>query len=213
MVRYVLYIDPLKKDDFKYTFEYWPSFCTFPTITSVMNLNKNISLLKTCNLLPAYGNHQLLHAEEKLYLIHNQIKLNAKYRQVSEIIDAVDKGKNAFFYLRQSAYVNNEKGVEELAYYVDRTIFIRGLGGFGFKGNNSSATIPDIPKRKPDMILKDKTFPNQAFFYRLCNDGNPLHIDPAISLKAGFERPIIHGMASYGVVTRNIVQSLLGNNP
>ena len=63
------------------------------------------------------------------------------------------------------------------------------------------------------MILKDKTFPNQAFFYRLCNDGNPLHIDPEISSKAGFERPIIHGMASYGVVTRNIVQSLLGNNP
>jgi hypothetical protein len=72
--------------------------------------------------------------------------------------------------------------------------FIRGLGGFGFKGNGKSAIIPAIPKRAPDYVLKDSTYPSQAFVYRLCDDDNILHIDPEVAKKAGFERPIIHGI-------------------
>lgn len=126
-------------------------------------------------------------------MIHRKIQVGAKYRLIAEIVDAADKGKNGFFYVRQSGYLRNEKGEEELAFYVDRTMFIRGLGGFGFKGNNKTVNIPDVPKRKPDFVFSDKTFPSQAFFYRLCNDDNPLHIDPDLAAKAGFERPIIHG--------------------
>lgn len=119
-------------------------------------------------------------------MIHNSIKANIPYRQIVEIIDVVEKGKNAFFYMRQNAYAKNQKGQQELAFYTDRTIFIRDLGGFGSKGSGKIANIPQIPKRKPDIVLKDKTYPSQAFVFRLCNDDNVLHIDPEIAALGGF---------------------------
>jgi len=130
-----------------------------------------------------------------------------------EVVDVADKGKNAFFYTRQTAYAKDGKGKETKAFYSDRTFFIRGIGGFGFKGKGATAVIPDSPKRNPDFIFKDKTFPNQAFFYRLCEDTNPLHIDPNIAALGGFERPIIHGMVSYGTIARNLIQNMLKNDP
>lgn len=57
-------------------------------------------------------------------------------------------------------------------------MFIRGLGGFGFKGNGKTANIPNTPKRNPDYVFNDGTYPSQAFVYRLSNDLNTLHIDP-----------------------------------
>ena len=78
-------------------------------------------------------------------------------------------------------------------YYIDRSFFVKGLGGFGFKGNNVSPPVPPSPKRSPDNEFTVKTFPNQAFIYRLCEDPNPLHIDPNMASMGGFEKPIIHG--------------------
>ena len=93
------------------------------------------------------------------------------------------------------------------------TLFLRGLGGFGFKGKGLITQIPEIPKRKPDHILKGETYPGQAFLYRLSGDINPLHVDPNVAQGQKFEKPIIHGtfplnlgLASYGTVARVIVQ-------
>jgi len=136
--------------------------------------------------IPEFQIHQLLHAEEKLYMLHRKIKTGMTYRMENEMIDIIDKGKNAFFIIRQTAYMKDGKGGEEKAFYIDHNLFLRGVGGFGFKGKNISAVIPNNPTRDPDYIFKDKTFPSQAFFYRLCNDANPLHIDPNIAAMAGF---------------------------
>ena len=162
-------------------------------MTDTLNLTGVIKILIESPYMPNSGLHQLLHAEEKLYMVQPALKMNVEYRQELELIDAVDKGKNAFFYIRQTAYLNNQQGNEEMAFYVDHSMFIRGLGGFGFKGTGKSAPIPDLPKRAPDHVFKDKTFPQQALFYRLCDDRNPLHIDPSMAQAAGFPRPIIHG--------------------
>jgi hypothetical protein len=102
------------------------------------------------------------------------------------MIDAVDKGKNAFFVQRVNTYAKDANGKEELVVYTDRTIFVRGLGGFGGKSTGKSNSVPDVPKREPDLILKEKTYPGQAFFYRLTGDRNPLHIDPNFSAMGGF---------------------------
>lgn len=72
--------------------------------------------------------------------------------------------------------------------------------------------MPSLPKRKPDVEFTVKTFPNQAFIYRLCEDPNPLHIDPTMASMGGFDKPIIHGLATYGTVARGLSQSLLGND-
>lgn len=120
------------------------------------------------------------------------MSVGKEYNLTLKFIDAFEKGKNAFIISRIYGYEVTAKG-KSLAFYIDRNIFIRGLGKAGFKGTGESKPIPEAPKRNPDIVLNEKTFPNQAFFYRLNGDSNPLHIDPKIAALAGFEKPIIHG--------------------
>lgn len=145
--------------------------------------------------LPNFELHTVLHGEEKLHMIHKRLENGATYNVRSELIDIIDKGdkKGAVLIDRITGYLVNEKGEESPAYYVDRSVFARTLGGSGFKGTGKSANLPSTPKRKPDVVLKDKTFINQALLYRLNSDPNPLHVDPNIAALARYERPIIHG--------------------
>lgn len=171
--------------------------------------------------LPAFELHTILHGEEKLHMIHKRLENGGTYRMESELIDIIDKGnkKGAVLVDRVTGYLVNEKGEESKAYYIDRSVFAKSLGGSGFKGTGKSTNLPAPPKRNPDVVIKDKTFINQALLYRLNGDPNPLHVDPNIAALARFERPIIHGtppihsgLATYGTVARSIVQNLLGND-
>jgi len=76
-----------------------------------------------------------------------------------------------------SGYLVNEKGERDLAYYTDRSTFIRTIGGSGIKSTGVIKTISSAPKRECDKEWTDSTFPNQAILYRLNSDPNPLHID------------------------------------
>lgn len=106
----------------------------------------------------------------------------------AELIDIIDKGnkKGAVLISRITGYLVNEKGEESAAYYIDRSVFAKTLGGSGFKGTGKSQNLPSTPKRNPDVVLKDKTFINQALIYRLNSDPNPLHVDPNIAALAKF---------------------------
>jgi peroxisomal enoyl-CoA hydratase 2 len=73
------------------------------------------------------------------------------------------------------------------------SIIIKGLGGFGYKGKGVMKTLPTIPTRNPDHVLKGTSYPNQAWLYRLTGDINPLHVDPNIASIQNFEKPILHG--------------------
>ncbi len=68
------------------------------------------------------------------------------------------------------------------------------------------------PDREPDHRLRIPTLPNQALIYRLCGDRNPLHSDPEFASRAGFPRPILHGLCTYGTVARAIADELLGGD-
>ena len=89
--------------------------------------------------------------------------------------------------------------------------FCRGDGGFG--GENKPGPTPAaIPEREPDHICDLTTLPRQALIYRLSGDYNPLHADPKVARAAGFERPILHGLATYGLAARAILKTLLDYN-
>ena len=105
-----------------------------------------------------------------------------------QLIDIVDKGnkKGAVLVSRITGYHIDEKGKETPAYYVDRSVFAKTLGGSGFKGTGKSTPLPPAPKRQPDAVLKASTFKNQALLYRLNSDPNPLHVDPNIAAMARF---------------------------
>jgi acyl dehydratase len=90
------------------------------------------------------------------------------------------------------------------------SLFIRGEGGFGIRGPEDAWTDPGS---EPDLVLTASTRPDQALLYRLSGDHNPLHTDPAFAARAGFPRPILHGMCTYGVVGRVLLRALADGDP
>ncbi|KTE36563.1 3-alpha,7-alpha,12-alpha-trihydroxy-5-beta-cholest-24-enoyl-CoA hydratase [Sphingopyxis sp. HIX] len=90
--------------------------------------------------------------------------------------------------------------------------FLRGDGGFG--GSAEGVPVPHaIPDRAPDAVVTLTTAANQALIYRLSGDLNPLHIDPDVARAGGFEAPILHGLATYGVIGRALLAARCGNEP
>jgi acyl dehydratase len=92
------------------------------------------------------------------------------------------------------------------------SVMARGDGGFG--GPEHGAPEPhQVPDRKPDLTLEIPTRPDQALLYRLCGDRNPLHADPAFAKIVGFPRPILHGLCTYGISCRAVLQAYAGYDP
>jgi acyl dehydratase len=100
----------------------------------------------------------------------------------------------------------------EIVCVLDQTLLLRGNGGFAPHPAQRSAR-PAPPDRAPDVTAAYQTSPRAALIYRLSGDWNPLHIDPAAAAKAGFARPILHGLASYGIAGWVILKALAEANP
>jgi acyl dehydratase len=90
--------------------------------------------------------------------------------------------------------------------------FIRGEGGFGGSRGPEGPRWPDRD-RAPDREVVCETRPEQALLYRLTGDRNPLHVDPAFAARAGFSRPILHGLCTFGITGRALLHSLCGSDP
>jgi acyl dehydratase len=91
------------------------------------------------------------------------------------------------------------------------SFFIRGAGGFG--GERGPADTAQDPPGKPDETISYQTREDQALLYRLNGDRNPLHSDPAYAAKAGFERPILHGLCTFGFAGRAVLHTAAGGDP
>jgi acyl dehydratase len=89
--------------------------------------------------------------------------------------------------------------------------FIRGEGGFG--GDRGPSGKAEAPERAPDHTVIYATRPDQALLYRLSGDRNPLHSDPKFAARGGFDRPILHGLCSYGFTGRALLHSVCGSDP
>lgn len=95
---------------------------------------------------------------------------------------------------------------------IDQTVAMRGNGGFG--GTRlPKVERPRMPDRTPDHAETVRTSPRAALVYRLSGDTNPLHADYDVARKAGFERPILHGLASYGTACAVILRAFCGGDP
>jgi acyl dehydratase len=121
----------------------------------------------------------------------------------SRIADVLDKEKAAV--IIQETTVTDPSGAP--LWTTSSSIFARGEGGFG--GHRGSSTAVEVPDREPDRVIETPTLPQQALLYRLCGDRNPLHADPAFAAVAGFERPILHGLCTYGMVCKSVVDGVL----
>jgi acyl dehydratase len=122
---------------------------------------------------------------------------------VTRFTDIWDKGKAAVIWSETT--VTAPDGA--LLWTQKRSIFARGEGGFG--GERGPSTSSEPPARSPDFELSIPVSPQQALLYRMCGDRNPLHSDPEFARRAGFPRPILHGLCTYGVTCRAVLQHVL----
>lgn len=153
---------------------------------------------------------KLLHGEQA-FTMHATLEPGKTYVGTYQVLDVVDKGpgKGALLFLRKEL---REKGLEAVVSTVTSTYFLRGDGGCG--GTTTQAPAPHpIPDRAPDLTCTLTTLARSALIYRLSGDYNPIHADPEQARKAGFERPILHGLCSLGVATRAVLASCCNDEP
>jgi acyl dehydratase len=149
----------------------------------------------------------LVHAEQSFEL-HRPLPAEGTVRATSKVTGIYDKGKGALV-VTESTAVDPESG--EPVITSRGSAFIRGEGGFG--GDRGPRDEWAAPDRKPDHQVTYGTRPEQALVYRLSGDRNPLHSDPAFAARAGFDRPILHGLCTYGVTGRALLHALAGSDP
>jgi 3-hydroxyacyl-CoA dehydrogenase/3a,7a,12a-trihydroxy-5b-cholest-24-enoyl-CoA hydratase len=105
---------------------------------------------------------------------------------------------------------HDENG-EEIV-FSQSSVFIRGIGGFGGE-RGPSADVHVSPERTPDAVQREKTSEKQALLYRLSGDINPLHADPMMAAMGGFDKPILHGLCTFGFAARAVLKHFCGNDP
>lgn len=147
----------------------------------------------------------LLHGEQYLEL-YRPIPVEGKLTSYPQISGIYDKGKGALIEI--DVITKDAKG-EKL--FMNRfSTFIRGEGGFG--GNRGPEPGLEPPERPPDRVVEMPTLPQQALLYRLSGDMNPLHADPNFAAMGGFEKPILHGLCTFGFAGRAVLQEYCDNN-
>jgi acyl dehydratase len=147
---------------------------------------------------------------ERDITFHRPLAVAANLIVDSRVLAVFDKGKDKGAVIRHQTVLKNDRG-EELATLV-ASRFARGDGGFG--GPSEGQPEPHkVPTRAPDRSVDIPTRPDQALIYRLCGDRNPLHSDPEFARRAGFPKPILHGMCTFGITCRGILQTYADYDP
>ena len=151
----------------------------------------------------------VVHGEQKVEL-HKPLPAQGTFTASSRTVGAYDKGAGKGAVILNETVWTDDKG-EKVATLTGST-FARGDGGFG--GPSEGAPEPHtVPSRAPDMSVDFTTREDQALLYRLNGDRNPLHSDPSIAKRAGFDRPILHGLCTYGITCRAVLQAITGFEP
>lgn len=161
---------------------------------------------------------KVVNGEQRL-VMHAPLPVKGKVRGEARVTDIVDKGKDKGAQVVWERQLFDDETGQLFATVVQVTM-CRGDGGFGQgdavavdKPVKATSSAPAIPPRQPDCAVEVTTLPQAALIYRLSADLNPLHADPAVARSAGFERPILHGLATFGVAARALVAGCCGGEP
>jgi acyl dehydratase len=189
--------DPMDENELPYVFEN-RSQKVVPTMASILTPG---DLLADCG----WDYSLTVLGEQRLDLFR---PLPAKGRLLtdSRVVSVFDKGPDIGAVISVESEVRMAKDDTAL-FTVGSTVIARGDGGFG--GPEEETPKPhELPRRDPDMSCDIETQPDQALLFRLCRDRNPLHADPSLARQAGFERPLLHGLCTYGIACRAILKTI-----
>jgi acyl dehydratase len=152
----------------------------------------------------------VVHGEQRLTL-HRPLPSAGTVIGRTVIDDIIDKGagKGALIYSRREV---RDKETGELLASLGSTSFLRANGGFGGP-SGPMKPVHALPERAPDLVCDIPTLPQAALIYRLSGDFNPLHADPEVAKAAGFPRPIVHGLFTYGVAGHALLRTLCDYDP
>jgi acyl dehydratase len=195
-------VPPTSPSELEYTYEknlkVLPSFAVIPAFGSMGGIG-SIPGLK-------FNSAMLLHGEQEV-ILHRPLPVEAKLKTSAHVPEIYDKGKAALVVLEAQA---RDAATGQPLFTNRFSLFIRGEGGFG--GDSGPKVGNAAPERAPDGVVERKTLPQQALIYRLSGDKNPLHADPEFAKIGGFDKPIIHGLCSYGIACKAIVDEVLGGD-
>jgi acyl dehydratase len=150
---------------------------------------------------------QVLHAEQSVTL-HGELPPAATAGTTARVAGFYDKGDNALIAL-DATTVDAATGAPLTE--TRTTMFVRGEGGFG--GDRGTSEPWHLPDRPADHVMTYQTRTDQALLYRLSGDRNPLHSDPWLAKAAGFDRPILHGLCTYGFTGRALLHAICDGSP
>jgi acyl dehydratase len=142
-------------------------------------------------------------------VLHREVPVAGQVRGRARLTGIYDKGTGAVI-ATESEAVDADSGEPVFSLYAQ--LFVRGEGGFGGdRGPSGRRNVP--PSRPPDHEVTYQTRPDQALTYRLSGDRNPLHADPEFAKAAGFPKPILHGLCTYGFTGRALLHALCESDP
>ena len=206
--------DPMGENELPFVYE--SGLKVVPTAATVLTAaNNRAAEGHPAPQLPA-GHRQsqmnfvmMVHGEQKVEL-HKPLPTTGTFTAEGRTIGAWDKGEGKGAVVMNETVWTDEKG--EKAATLTMSMFYRGDGGFG--GPTEGQPEPHaVPTRTPDLTVDISTRPDQALLYRLNGDRNPLHSDPEFARRAGFPRPILHGLCTYGLTCRAVLQAITDYDP
>lgn len=190
--------NPLNATELEFVTDHGRVLRTIPTMATVL----------VPDLIPAdlgWNYSHVLHAEQRMQL-YRPLPPSADLTVTKRIVDVFDRGPKfgAMVLFEADGFLSKDGTA---LFSVGSTVIAREDGGFG--GVDGKGPVPHrVPRRSPDLSCEFQTRPDQALLFRLNGDRNPLHSNPQSALAAGFDLPIMHGLCTYGIACRAILQTI-----
>tara|TARA_R110002167_G_scaffold30252_2_gene100108 strand:- start:377 stop:1234 length:858 start_codon:yes stop_codon:yes gene_type:complete len=194
--------DPMNRQELAFCYE--KDLKVAPSMATVVAFDDRLFL--TCGI----DVFKVVHGEQRLTM-HKPLPAAGTVISDARVIDAFDKGegRGALIVLET---VLTDKATGDKLCTMESVVFARGDGGYGGPAG-APAPLPKTPMRPADAVVEFQTLPQQALFYRLCGDRNPLHADPDFAAAGGFERPILHGLCTWGHACHAVLRSACDYEP
>ena len=195
-------MDPVDRGQLKFVYE--KNLVAFPTLATTLGWMGRLTD-------PEFGiDERMVVLADQRVVLHRPLAPEATLISRPYVKEIIDKGEGNAAIIQVTRDLTAEDGT--LVATVEGSTLARKHGGFGGKVTQSPEP-PTIPSRDPDAVCDLPTPPNLALLFRLTGDTNPLHVDPERAKVAGFPRPILHGMASFGVAAHAILRTFADYRP
>lgn len=198
---------PLDQEELKFVYELSSrGFAVFPTFAVIYSRDLHHHFLSGNLAGIVYNPMMMVHGEQFLELLR-PLPVRGTVRTSLSISQIYDKGSGMLLIIEGDSV--DESG-QTLA-FSRSSVFIRGLGGFG--GERGPSAQLEAPQSAPDIVRKERTSESQALLYRLAGDSNPLHADPQMAAIGNYNKPILHGLCTFGFAARAVLKHCCANEP